>query len=46
MSHRMAAISSASVHEVVISAFLKPYCSSKKFWHFLVYTPLPDSLPE
>jgi hypothetical protein len=45
MFNRMAAISKASVQDVVSKHFLKPKRSSKKAWHFLVNMPSPDILP-
>jgi hypothetical protein len=42
---RIAAISKASVQEVVNKAFLNPYLSSKKCWHFFVNIPSPEIFP-
>jgi hypothetical protein len=42
----MAAISNASVQELVRKQRPKPYRSSKKRWHLQVNWPLPESFPD
>src|SRR6478735_3834711 len=45
ISKRMAAISRASVQDVVSKTFLKPNRCSKNSLHFFVYRPSPEIFP-